>query len=369
MAKVTRFVGLDYHQDSIQVCVQDESGRTLRNLKVGNDVAQVRWVVRDTFENPVDKNSLEKKKSLEQSQIPQQIPQQPGLIRAAIESCVGAAHLAEELMRDELWSVTLAHPGIVARMKQNPDKSDHTDSFILADLMRLGYLPKVWLAPEEIRQLRALVRYRTQLVKQGTRVKLRVRSILREQRLKCSEGMAAWTKRWLTWLNSLNLDDISSFLRNEHLEELLRLEQKIAAAQKRMVQLCADDAVVQKLLQIEGIGLVTAITMRAEVARFDRFSSGKQLARYCGVTPRNASSGQKQADAGLVKAGNPGLRIVLVQAAQRLMRTSPRWSVFAARLKRKGKAHNVIVAAVANRWLRCLYHELKPGQLVQASAT
>ncbi len=43
-------------------------------------------------------------------------------------------------------------------MKQNPDKSDKADAWVLADLIRLGYLPKVWLAPEEIRQLRSLVR-------------------------------------------------------------------------------------------------------------------------------------------------------------------------------------------------------------------
>lgn len=55
--------------------------------------------------------------------------------------------MAEQLMRDESWNVTLAHPGIVNRMKQNPDKSDCSDAFVLGDLKRIGYLPKVWLAP------------------------------------------------------------------------------------------------------------------------------------------------------------------------------------------------------------------------------
>ena len=344
MPKVTRFVGLDYHQHSIQVCVMDESGKMLKNHKVGNDVGEVRRVVIGAID---DGDSC--------------------VVRAAIESCVGAAHLADELMQDDTWCVTLAHPGIVNRMRQNPDKSDHTDAFVLADLMRLSYLPKVWLAPEEIRQLRALVRHRQQLVKQRTRVKLRIRAILRQLRIKSPEGISPWTKRWLAWLKGVSLDEVNAFLRAEHLEELERLDRKITEVEKRMRARTANDAVVKKLMQIEGIGEITAITMRAEIARFDRFDSGKQLARYCGVTPRNASSGQKQADAGLVKAGNPGLRVVLVQAAQRLMRTSPKWSKFAARLKRQGKPHNVIVAAVANRWLRCLYHEMQPEQVVSAA--
>ena len=69
--------------------------------------------------------------------------------------------------------MTLGHPGIVDRMKQNPDKSDMADAWILADLMRLSYLPKVWLAPETIRQLRSPVCLRAAKVKEQIQVKLR----------------------------------------------------------------------------------------------------------------------------------------------------------------------------------------------------
>lgn len=99
------------------------------------------------------------------------------------------------------------------------------------------------------------------------------------------------------------------------------------------------------------------------MAGFDRFRSGKQLARFCGLTPRNASSGQRQADAGLVRAGNPQLRTVLVEAAHRLMRYDERWTAFAARLSRRGKPTSVTIAAVANRWMRWLFHQMQPGQL------
>jgi hypothetical protein len=57
----------------------------------------------------------------------------------------------------------VAHPGYVARMKQSPDKSDFSDARLLADLPPVGYLPKVWLAPECVRELRRLLRYREQL--------------------------------------------------------------------------------------------------------------------------------------------------------------------------------------------------------------
>lgn len=342
MKKVTRFVGLDYHQDSVQVCVMDEQGRVLANRSVANRWPAIVAVVDATTEDVAE----------------------IVLVKAAIESCSGAAHLAEELIEQAGWSVTLGHPGMVNRMKQNPDKSDKADAWVLADLIRLGYLPKVWLAPEEIRQLRSLVRFRAQKVKQRTSVKLRLRAILREQRIKSPAGINAWTKAWLRWFEGLELDETTAFLRDEYLSELAHLDEKIRQVERRLLKQTANDAVVSKLLLIEGIGPITAITMRAEIARFERFDNGKQLSRYCGVTPRNASSGKKQADAGLVKAGNTGLRVVLVQAAHRLMNLSPHWTAFAARLKKKGKPHNVIVAAVANRWLRRLYHQMQPDQLL-----
>ena len=150
---------------------------------------------------------------------------------------------------------------------------------------------------------------------------------------------------------------------DEYLEELQRVQQKIREVEGRLKSFVADDALVAKLLLIVGIGPITAITMRAEIARFERFDTGKQLSRSCGLSPRNASSGQRQADAGLVKAGNPHLRRVIIQAAQRLINYDRRWGAFAARKLREGKPRNVVIAAVANRWIRKLYHLMQPEQL------
>ena len=127
--------------------------------------------------------------------------------------------------------------------------------------------------------------------------------------------------------------------------------------EKRMQEATADDPVTQKLLDQDGIGLITAVTMRAAIGRFDRFGSGKQLARFCGVTPCNASSGKRQSDSGLVKAGSRELRAVIIQAAQRLPRHVEKWQTLKRRLT-KTKPANVATAAVANRWLRWLYHQM-----------
>ena len=332
MSIVATFVGLDYHQDSVQVCVLDQDGRELTNRSVENDAAAV--------ERVATRHGRPR--------------------RVAIEACCGAADLAEELASRRGLTVELAHPGYVARMKRSPDKTDLGDAHLLADLTRINYLPKVWLAPESIRQLRRLMRHRAQLVCRRKDVKLRIRGLLRENRVKCQDA-AAWTKAWIAWLqNAADLAQNDQWLIEDHLAELASLTTRIKAVEKRIQSETADDPVIARLMTLAGVGLVTAATMRAEIGRFDRFDTGKQLARFCGVTPRNASSGARQADAGLIRAGNPPLRTLLIELAHRLIRTSnPRWGSLAANMLRRGKPKNVVIAAVANRWVRWLYHELK----------
>jgi transposase len=327
-------VGLDYHKDSIQVCVMDSTGPILANRRCPNQVEALVGLVASWGND----------------------------VHAAIESSCGAATLADELVTRHGWSINLAHPGYVARMKQTPDKTDWADARVLADLVRVGYLPKVWLAPADVRQLRTLVRYRQQLVAQRRAIKLRITALLRDARV--IEHRSRWSQAWLSWLRSVQgLGSETRWVIDCHLREYDHVISLIAEAEQRLVAVTADDPVVAQLMALKGIGLITAATIRAEVGRFDRFTTGKQLARFCGLSPRNSSSGQRQADAGLIKAGNPQLRVTIIEAAHRLIRYDPRWAELAGRLRQAGKPTCVLVAAVANRWMRWLFHQVEGGAI------
>ena len=76
MNDCTVFVGLDYHQDSVQVCVMDRPGRVLSNSVCENDASVIGTVVEN----------------------------HGATVHVAIESCTGAADLADELVRRPGWS-------------------------------------------------------------------------------------------------------------------------------------------------------------------------------------------------------------------------------------------------------------------------
>ena len=330
MEKLAVYVGLDYHKDSVQVCVVDAQGAVLGNRRCVNDVLAVMRYA-EAFGD---------------------------VARSAVESCPGAADFAEELVQGG-WHVDLAHPGFVSRMKQNPDKTDFSDARLLADLTRVGYLPRVWLAPHAVRELRRLVRYRQKLVDDRRKLKQRITAMLRHQRISEPESIGRWTKNWLAWLTACTRLSVQSrWIIEQELLKLKFLSAAIDSVMQRLREATAADAIVARLLALSGVGEVTAFTLRAEIGRFDRFTTGKQLSRFCGLSPRNASSGNRQADAGLIKQASPALRTIVVEAAHRLIRHDPRWGELAQRLRAAGKPGSVVAAAVGNRWMRWLYHRL-----------
>ncbi len=159
-------------------------------------------------------------------------------------------------------------------------------------------------------------------------------------------------------MNEAPWSEQGRWVAEHHLHNLKGLSERIATVETRLHAVTREDPQVQRLLTEPGIGPVTAWMLRAEIGRFDRFHNGKQLARFCGLTPRNASSGTRQADAGLIRAANKELRACLIEAGHRLARHEPRWRQLATRLRARGKPGSVVAAAIANRWIRSLHHRM-----------
>lgn len=334
MSKVpTVFVGIDYHERFCSVCILTREGKLLGETDANSSA--------DYLEKWLD----------------WQVPG-PKRIQAAIEACGGAAQLADKL-RQRGWQVDLAHPGYVSRLKKHQDKTDRQDSYLLADLVRVDYLPKVWLAPERLRQLRSLVRHRQSLAASRRATKLRVRALMRESGMKI--GGRAWTLAWLEELitRKQELGEARSWILEEQLlKSLKQLDEDLRRTEAKLEELVADDAEVKKLLEQPGVGLVTAVTLRAEIGDFRRFGNGKQLARFCGTAPVNHSTGGNSRELGLGRQCNRELRRTIIETAHRLTRYESRWKELKANLRARGKSGAQAAAAVANRWIRWLHYAM-----------
>lgn len=321
-------IGIDYHQESLQVCVMNSQGEVKLNRRVKNDILSLISLVGE------DRSVV-----------------------VAAEACNGSASFLDELHQKTGWQVKLCHPGYAQRMRNNPDKTDKSDSELIADLTRIGYLPEVWLAPKELRDLKTIVRYRASRMTEARATKVRIKALLRNNRIEYRSKL--WTKAGLQWLESVELPSNSAWVLKRYLRELFWLKDEIMETTKRLSDFVKGDSFCLKLLEHRGIGLITAALMRAEIGTFTRFKSGKQLARFCGVSPCNKSSGQVVSDRGIIRAGNPILKSTIAQGVWGLIRHDSYWKLFAERLLATGKPKSVVAGAVANRWIRKLYHSVK----------
>jgi transposase len=77
------------------------------------------------------------------------------------------------------------------------------DAATLAQLLRADLLPEAWIAPQQVRDLRALLRHRAALVRLSTSLKNRVHAVLADRGI--AQDQILWTGSGRAWLADLEL--------------------------------------------------------------------------------------------------------------------------------------------------------------------
>jgi transposase len=153
-----------------------------------------------------------------------------------------------------------------------------------------------------------------------------------------------------------------------HLREL---EHRIAELDRRLVALARNDPICRALVAVPGVGPVIATALAATVPDATAFRSGRHLAAWLGLVPRQHATGGKPRRLGLSKRGDGYLRRQLIHGARALVKVSPGhtgklWSWIDA--LRARRPFNVVVAAVANKLARSIWAMRSRGQAYRAAA-
>ena len=99
------------------------------------------------------------------------------------------------------------------------------DAAILAQLLRADLLPEAWIAPPEVRQLRAMLRHRIQLVRLRTLLRNRIHAVLAGTATDRPAG--CWSGPGRAWLASLELPAASREVIEDDLALIDALQQPI----------------------------------------------------------------------------------------------------------------------------------------------
>jgi transposase len=130
----------------------------------------------------------------------------------------------------------------------------------------------------------------------------------------------------------------------EHLKELDRQADEIGAQIEAWHR---DNELSRKLARVPGIGPITASALAATVGNARNFTSGRQLAAWLGLVPRQNSSGGKNVLLGISKRGDTYLRTLLIHGARAVIYRAKLKGATSSWLQTLLIRRNVNVAAVA----------------------
>ncbi|MFE7217114.1 IS110 family transposase, partial [Streptomyces sp. NPDC057611] len=237
-------------------------------------------------------------------------------------------------------------------------KNDKVDAATLGRLLRADLLPEAWIAPLEVRQQRALLRHRFQLVRLRTLLRNRVHAVLAD--LGHDRAGSVFTGPGRVWLASLELPDASRRVVDDLLQLMDALQIPINALDVQLAAHARGDPRVKLLTALPGVGPLTALVILAEVGDVTRFPSARKLAAWAGLTPTVRGSDLTVRHGHISKQGDAWLRWILCEAAQTAKRHPDFADTYHAVTARRGK--KIATTAIARKLLTRAYHLLQAAE-------
>jgi len=264
-----------------------------------------------------------------------------------------------DLLEPLVERVVVGHPPHIKLIAAAVVKTDKKDTMTLAKLLSVNMIPAVWVPPQQVRELRALISHRQRLIGQQTRTKNRLRSLLQRQHIGPTGGEVFSQAQRAWWLKL----DLSSSEKLRMRQDLLMLDhlspliQEVEAEIERLSLAEPWAEPVPYLLQLPGIGLLTAMTILSAIGHIRRFPSAKKLVGYAGLGAKIHASGQTHRSGGITKQGRKELRAILVEAAWIAIRYNQRWREQFEHLAFRIGRQKAIVA-IARKLLVVIWHVL-----------
>jgi transposase len=327
-----RYVGLDVHRENVVVCIMNAAGEVLRPLTV-----------------PCTRGALEAFARAHLTEADQ-------LVLEATFNCW--AVLA--VLRPFVARVAVSNPLTTKAIAQSKVKTDKVDARVLADLLRCGYLPEVWVPDAATQQQRTLTHRRATLVSERTRLKNRIHGILAQALIPRYEG-DLFSQAGQRWLADQPLSELERQVMESDKRLLALVEAELAALDAILVRQAYVNEQVRLLMTLPGVDYTVALGVLSALGDIHRFRDGDHAASYFGLVPSTRQSADRCYHGPITRRGSRHARWLLIQAAQHAGKHPGPVGVFYRRLRHK-KNHNVAVVAAARKLVTIAWQMLTTGE-------
>ncbi|HSY28973.1 MAG TPA: IS110 family transposase [Burkholderiaceae bacterium] len=269
-----------------------------------------------------------------------------------MEACGGSHYWARVLMGYGHTVKLMACQFVKPYVKGG--KNDANDAEAICEAVSRPGMRFVTIKTEEQQAMQADHRIRSRLVKVRTALGNEIRGLLAEFGIVLPAGI-----RQVRQAMPILLEDeeqklpasIKSLLA-ELAHELRQTDDRVEQHDKRIQAAVKEDERIQRLLEIEGIGPITASALVAAVGDATQFANGRNMAAWLGLVPSQHSSGGKERLGHISKRGDTYLRTLLIHGARAALNTSAgkedrrsRWAQALATRRNR----NIATVALANK--------------------
>lgn len=253
-------------------------------------------------------------------------------------------------------------------MMGNVNKSDKLDAKGMNRLQRTGTLPTVWIPNSSVRDARELPRTRMVLSRQRTQLKNRVHATLAKYGYVVEGASDAFGKRGRQIVEELllKLPPHTQQALKLILDELDHVAENLKQIEGQMIGAFSPCPEIDWLKSLPGVGDNLAVVIFTEIGTIERFSRAEQLASYCGLVPRETSSGGKIRFGAVRRDVNVYLKWAFVEAANSALMNAERCGYdHIGRLYQRIKSrrgHGKAKVAVARHLAEASFWMLKKGE-------
>lgn len=241
-----------------------------------------------------------------------------------IEACGSSHHWARELERlghtVRLMSPTYVKPYI------KRGKNDAIDAEAICEAVTRPTMRFVPIKNEEQQAVLVLHRTRSLLVRQRTMLANAVRAHLAEFGVIAPQGIERMAQLVAEVLgpegDEFAIPPLVRCVVKAFNTQLEMLQAEIDSLEEKIKEWHRTNDDSRRLAAIPGVGLITASALAATIQDAAEFASGRAMAAWLGLTPRQSSSGNKEKLGRITKAGNRYLRTLLVVGATAVIRSA-----------------------------------------------
>jgi transposase len=242
--------------------------------------------------------------------------------RVVIEVCNIAGWVCD-LLRGLGVEVQVANTSDDAwRWRKVKKKNDRCDALKAAQLSAVNQLRTVYIPRIEVRQWRAMIAFRQQLVRRRSKIKNHIRDLLVSEGELLPRGAKCWTQLGIAHLEALArplhevaLHELWRGQLQLELRQLRAVQEEIAVAEAKLDVIAASDPRVALLRTIPGVGPRLSEAIVALLDQPERFQKASEVSAYVGMVPKELDSGETRRRGPITKHGSRLVRSLLVEVA------------------------------------------------------